>query len=65
VLATELGFLQRILGTVSLTADQWAICLLVALSLIIVEEGRKLLKIKTGDEPTGILAAPAAATAAA
>src|SRR4051794_11997725 len=65
VLATELGFLQRILGTVSLTADQWAICLLVALSLIIVEEGRKLLKIKTGDEPTGILAAPAGATAAA
>src|SRR3954469_13339517 len=65
VLATELGFLQRILGTVSLTADQWAICLLVALSLIIVEEGRKLLKIKTGDEPTGILAAPAAAPAAA
>ncbi|MFL5719264.1 MAG: cation-translocating P-type ATPase [Chloroflexota bacterium] len=62
ILATELGFLQRILGTVSLSADQWAVCLLVSLSLILVEEGRKLFKIKTGDEPTGIAAAaPAAA----
>jgi Ca2+-transporting ATPase len=62
ILATELGFLQRILGTVSLTADQWAVCILVSLSLILVEEGRKLFKIKTGDEPTGIAGvAPAAA----
>ena len=30
IFATELGFLQRILGMVSLTADQWAVCLLVA-----------------------------------
>ncbi len=30
VLATELGFLQRILGTASLSADQWAICIVVA-----------------------------------
>ena len=63
ILATELGFLQRILGTVSLTPDQWAVCLLVSLSLIVVEEGRKLLKIRTGDEPTGV--APAAQAVAA
>jgi Ca2+-transporting ATPase len=62
ILATELGFLQRILGTVSLTANQWAVCILVSLSLILIEEGRKLFKIKTGDEPTGIAGvAPAAA----
>jgi Ca2+-transporting ATPase len=63
ILATELGFLQRILGTVSLTPDQWAVCILVALSLIIVEEARKLFKIKTGDEPTGVPATPAPAAA--
>ena len=63
ILATELGFLQKILETVSLTPDQWAVCILVAFSLIIVEEARKLLKIKTGDEPTGVAAAPATAAA--
>jgi P-type Ca2+ transporter type 2C len=51
ILATELGFLQRLLGTESLSPDQWAICILVALSLIVVEEGRKLFKIRTGDLP--------------
>jgi len=60
LLATELGFLQRILSTVSLSVDQWAICIVVALSLIVVEEARKLLKIQTGDEPE----APALAAAA-
>ena len=35
----------------SLSADQWAVCIVVALSLIVVEEARKLLKIRTGDEP--------------
>jgi Ca2+-transporting ATPase len=63
ILATELGFLQKILGTASLTMDQWAICILVSLSLIVVEEVRKLLKIRTGDEP--VVAATAAAPAAA
>ena len=47
VLATELGFLQRILGTASLSPDQWAICILVPLSLIVIEEVRKALKIST------------------
>jgi P-type Ca2+ transporter type 2C len=58
ILATELGFLQRILGTVSLSPDQWAVCLLVSLSLIVVEEVRKLMKVRTGDEPVAA-AAPA------
>ena len=61
ILATELPFLQRILGTVSLSIDQWVVCLVVPLSLIVVEEGRKLLKIRTDDEPVGVAAAPALA----
>ena len=63
VLATELGFLQRLLGTASLTADQWAVCIVVPLSLIVVEEIRKLLKVSTGEAPVPTQAAPAVAAA--
>ena len=57
ILATELGFLQRLLGTVSLTRRPVGrLHRSSSLSLIVVEEVRKLLKIKTGDEPTGITA---------
>ena len=61
IFATELGFLQRILGTINLSPDQWAICLLVSLSLIIVEEARKLLKIRTTEAPAGPVSVAAAA----
>ncbi len=63
VLATEFGFFQRLLGTASLSIDQWAVCIVVPLSLIVIEEARKLLKIRTGDEPAGTPAAPVAAAA--
>ena len=63
ILATELGFLQRLLGTMSLSADQWAVCIVVPLSLIIVEEVRKLLKVRTSAEPAATLATPLAAAA--
>ena len=63
ILATELGFLQRFLGTTSLSADQWLVCIVVALSLIVAEEVRKLLKVRTGDEPVAALATPVAAAA--
>ncbi len=56
ILATELGFLQRLLGTVALSAEQWVICIVVALSLLVVEEVRKILKVRTGDEPAGTTA---------
>jgi len=62
-LAVNLDFLQKFLGTTSLTPDQWAVCLVVPLSLVVVEEARKLLKIKTGDEPTKAPVATAAAAA--
>jgi Ca2+-transporting ATPase len=61
VLATELGFLQRMLDTVALSGEQWAICIVVALSLIVLEEARKLLKVRTSERPApAIAAAPAA-----
>jgi Ca2+-transporting ATPase len=42
VLGTELGVLQRILHTVSLTGRQWAICILASLTIVVVSELRKL-----------------------
>ncbi len=50
ILAMEFGFLQRLLGTISLTVDQWVICIVVSLSLIVVEEVRKFLRIRAADE---------------
>jgi Ca2+-transporting ATPase len=38
LLGTELGFLQRILGTVSLNGDQWLICIALAFALLLVDE---------------------------
>jgi P-type Ca2+ transporter type 2C len=40
---TELGIFQRILGTVSLSGKQWIVCLLVALSVVVVSEIQKLV----------------------
>jgi Ca2+-transporting ATPase len=41
LLVTELGFLQHIFGTTSLTFGQWLICAAVAATLLIVDEGIK------------------------
>jgi Ca2+-transporting ATPase len=61
-LAVNLDFLQKFLGTTGLTPDQWAICIVVPLSLVVVEEVRKLLKIRTSEPaPAAVVAAPAAA----
>jgi P-type Ca2+ transporter type 2C len=42
ILVTMLGFLQRIFSTVELGFNQWAICVGIALSLLVVEELIKL-----------------------
>jgi P-type Ca2+ transporter type 2C len=52
ILATELGILQRVLSTVGLTVDQWAICIAVAASIVVVSEVKKLLHIQTMAKPT-------------
>jgi len=41
ILGTEIGFLQRILDTTSLSIRQWIVCAVVALSLLVVEEAIK------------------------
>jgi len=42
VLTTELGFLQRVLDTVSLTGEQWLICLGAGLAVLVASEVRKV-----------------------
>ena len=42
-LASQLGMLQRLLDTVPLTFEQWAICLLVGFSILLISEVRKLV----------------------
>jgi len=63
VLATELGILKNVLDMTSLTGQQWLVCIGVALTLIVVEEVKKALKVKTDAEPAHATAgvAPAAA----
>jgi Ca2+-transporting ATPase len=60
VLGTELGILQRILGTVELSLDQWGICILVGASIVVVAEIKKLLRIRTDETavaaPTSVAA---------
>ena len=38
ILATELGFLQRVLDTVSLTGNQWLICIGAGLTVVVASE---------------------------
>jgi Ca2+-transporting ATPase len=40
---TELGVLNRLLDTTSLTLEQWVVCIGVALLVIVVSEIRKLV----------------------
>jgi P-type Ca2+ transporter type 2C len=54
-LATTFGPLNRILDTVELTVEQWAICAVIAASIIVVAEVRKLL----GRRRTAAVATPA------
>jgi P-type Ca2+ transporter type 2C len=42
VLATSLGILQRILGTVSLTGREWVVCILGGLTIVLASELQKL-----------------------
>ena len=51
LLGTELGFLQRILGTVSLSGDQWLLCIGVALMLILIDEVIKFFMRRSHAKP--------------
>ncbi|WP_406656524.1 cation-transporting P-type ATPase [Methanolobus sp. ZRKC2] len=38
ILATELDFMQRILGTTSLSAEQWFVCIAAAIGILLIDE---------------------------
>jgi Ca2+-transporting ATPase len=59
LLSTELGILQRILGTTSLTGGQWLVCLALAAALLLVSELVKLVLRRRG--PGTVPAKPARA----
>jgi Ca2+-transporting ATPase len=57
----ELGILQRILGTVSLTGKQWIVCLLAAFSVVVVSEIQKVvLRRREANKPEETEEAPEA-----
>ena len=50
LLSTELGILQRILGTTSLTGGQWLVCIALAAALLLVGELVKLVFRRRGSD---------------
>jgi P-type Ca2+ transporter type 2C len=44
VLTSELGILQRILDTVSLTGEQWLVCILAPFTIVVASEIQKFIK---------------------
>jgi len=65
VAASELGLLNRVLDTVNLSTEQWAICLVLSLAIVAVAEIKKLLRIRTSDTPELARASAAPAVASA
>src|SRR5688572_16752792 len=59
VLATELPFLQRVLGTAPLSGDQWLLCVAVSLTLLVVDEAIKVVLRRRGAPAPAAPAAPA------
>jgi Ca2+-transporting ATPase len=61
VIATsEIGLFNRVLDTENLTAEQWGVCLLASLTMLLVPELKKLFKLQTADEPVRVAEAQAA-----
>ncbi len=60
-LATTFGPLQRVLDTVELTIEQWALCAVVAASIIVIAEARKFVRRRN---VTAAVASPQPAQAA-
>ena len=58
-LATELGFLQRILGTVALNGQQWLLCIVLAIALLLVDEVVKFFmrRSRRSQQPTAVMVA--------
>jgi Ca2+-transporting ATPase len=64
VLMVEFGFLQRLLGTVTLSAEQWLLCFVVGIAILPIAEVRKFIwKIPVDEVPKGDAAKAASAEA--
>jgi P-type Ca2+ transporter type 2C len=65
IMATEIHFLQRLLGTVSLTGNQWLSCIVAAVILMLVDEIVKFFMRRRGEkkEAEVVVAAPHPAAA--
>ena len=65
-LPTELGFMQRILGTTSLSGNLWLLCIVLAFILLLVDEVIKVfLRSRRGHAAAApVAAAPVAAAPA-
>jgi Ca2+-transporting ATPase len=57
IVAVEIGLLNRLLGTVSLTVDQWVLSVVVSLGVVVVVEGARLLNVRT-EETVPVSATP-------
>jgi Ca2+-transporting ATPase len=60
ILVTEIGFLQRVFSMVSLSFNQWAICIGIALTLVVVEEIIKVFIRRRSRPSAPRVAAPSA-----
>ena len=60
-LPTELGFMQRILGTTSLTGNQWLICIVFAFVLLLIDEVVKVFMRRSRSQGEATVAAAAKA----
>jgi Ca2+-transporting ATPase len=58
-LATAFGPLQRILDTIDLTVEQWAACIVVAATVLVIEEVRKFIRRRRAPAPAPTPAVPA------
>jgi Ca2+-transporting ATPase len=64
VAVTEVGFLQRIIGTQHLTIEQWGLCFSAGVALLLLWEGGKLVARRRGGAPETSKASPPSRTTA-
>jgi Ca2+-transporting ATPase len=61
-LATSFGPLQRVLDTVDLTVEQWGLCIVASLTILVIEEVRKFIRRRGSPAPAAaVVTAPAPA----